>query len=228
FPRERIAVGVQTRGRQSDQYVARANGLPREHSLALHHAHDEPGQIVFAGSIHPRHLRGLAADQGAAVITAPARHARHNLGRDLRIQLPHREIVQKKQRYGTLHRDIVNAVVDQIFAYGGMLSGHESQLELSADPVGRRHQHRIFVTLQQIAAAEAPDVGQHRRTERAAGHRADGGDCAIRLVDIHARVFVADWFRWGSRWGHAGKLLSYARARRRPKFDLNGSVGYSE
>ena len=55
---------------------------------ALHRAHDEAGQVVLAGRT-ARHLRGLAADQRAAVFARqPARDRRSPAAGNVGVQLP--------------------------------------------------------------------------------------------------------------------------------------------
>ena len=65
FARERVAVRVQTVRRQTEDDVARFDPAAIDHLCAIDHADDAAGEIVFAFAIHARHLRGLAADEGA-------------------------------------------------------------------------------------------------------------------------------------------------------------------
>ena len=64
---------MQPRGGQAEQNVAGADGVTRDHTLALDGADDEPRQIVLAALVQAGHLGGLAANQRAAVVAAPAR-----------------------------------------------------------------------------------------------------------------------------------------------------------
>src|ERR1035437_5662001 len=57
----------------------------------------------------------------------------------------------------------------------------------------RTHQPRLAIPRQFVHRAEAADLGQHPRRKRLARKLLDGGDGAIGLVDIHARVAVANW-----------------------------------
>ena len=75
-----------------------------------------------------------------------------------------------------------------------MASGHERELQLGADAVGGGDQHRLAITLQQKAAAEAADVGQHAARERLTRQFADGADRAIGFVDVDARLPVTYCF----------------------------------
>ena len=78
---------------------------------------------------------------------------------------PVAEIVEKEQRLGALHEDVVDAVVHEIDAHRVVPAGHERDLELRADAVGAGHQHRIAETarLEPEQPAERPDVRQHAR-----------------------------------------------------------------
>ena len=154
----------------------------------------KPARSYSAAGIQPRHLRRLAADQRAAVLLAAARDPAHHLRRHLRIQFSHREVVQEKQRHGALHRDVVDAVVHQVFAHRAVPAGQERHLQLGADAVGGTHQHRLAITRQLVHRSEAADFGQDAGGERLPREFLDGGNGAIGLVDIHARVAVANWF----------------------------------
>ena len=72
----------------------------------------------------------------------PADHRR----RHLRIQLAHREVIQEEQRHRALHRDVVHAVIHQVFAHGVVPAGQEGHLELGADAVGGADQHGLAIT----------------------------------------------------------------------------------
>ena len=81
---ERIAVGVQTVGRQTQQDVARPDRLAGEHALAFDRAHDEASQIVLAGAVYARHFGRFTADQSAAIVFAAASDTRHDVAADWR------------------------------------------------------------------------------------------------------------------------------------------------
>jgi len=120
FARERIAVGMQAGGRQRDQSVSGLDTLAGEKILAFDGADDEACQIVFAGWIKSGHLRGFAADEGAAGFAARAAHAFDELLDDLRIELAHGQVVEEKQRLRALHENIVDAVIDEVAANSGV------------------------------------------------------------------------------------------------------------
>ena len=60
--------------------------------------------------------------------------------------------------YSTVGRDLVNHCVNDI-ADGRVFSGQERQFQLGAHAVGGGNQHRLAVTLESEAPAEAADIG---------------------------------------------------------------------
>ena len=72
---QRVAVGMQPARGEAEDGVARADAAPVDDLRFLDHADGEPGEVVLALRVHPRHLGGLAADQRAAGELAAARDA---------------------------------------------------------------------------------------------------------------------------------------------------------
>ena len=71
LPGQRIAVGVQARGRQPEQHVARRRCcVPSINRVALNGADDEARDVVLAFGVEAWHLRGLAAQERTAVVLA--------------------------------------------------------------------------------------------------------------------------------------------------------------
>ena len=116
---------------------------PWEDRIALDCADRKSGEVVIAHLIQARHLRGLAADQGAPRLPAALRHAFDHACPDLGIELSTGEIVQEKQRFRPLHDEIVDRHGDEIDADRMMRAGFNRDLELGPDTVGRGHQDRI-------------------------------------------------------------------------------------
>ena len=84
--RQRVAVGVQAGRRDADEHVARHERRSVDHAAAFDEADDEAGEVVFAVGVEARHLRRLAAQQRAAVLSARLRHPTDDLFRDLRLR----------------------------------------------------------------------------------------------------------------------------------------------
>ena len=79
------------------------------------------------------------------------------------IELAGGEVIQKEERRGALHGDVVDAVVDQVSAHGLVQAEFEGDLELGADAVGRADQDGVLPALQvePEERAEAADAAQH-------------------------------------------------------------------
>ena len=178
------------RWNKAEQHVARADLRAGEQALAFDCAHDEARQVVLARRVETGHFRRFATDQRASVRGAAARDAAYHFRCDARVQLSHREIVEEKQRHRTLHSDVIDAVVHQVFADGGVPSSGKRQLELGAHAVGRGHQHRVAVAAQPEPAAKTADISQDVGAEGLLRQGADGGDGAVSLVDVDPRVFI--------------------------------------
>ena len=159
---------------------------------------DEAGEIVLAVRVEAGHLRRLAAEQRAPVLAARARHAADDLFGHGGRQAPRREVIEEEERRRTLHEDVVHAVVHEIGTDGVVPVGEKRDLQLRADAVSARHQHRLAEAHAGEAEqpAEGADLRQHARRERAAGEALDAADGFVAGVD-----------------GDAGRLIVHGYAR---------------
>ena len=189
LPRERVSVGVQTYGGQCQQGVSRLHRLAGQKPLAFDGAYNESGQIVFSRRIEARHLRRLAADQRATRFAARAAHSVHQLLHDVWLQLPHGQVIQKKQRLGPLHKNVVHAVIHQVAADGRMYPHRRGYFQLCPHAVGARHQHRFLPLppIQSKQSAESADPAKHR-----------GSKCSARKVPDSLLRFVSDSYVYSS------------------------------
>src|ERR1700756_1266813 len=105
---------MQASRRQSDEHVARLYTFSGDKIFAFHGAYDKPSEIIFAHRIETWHLGGLAADQRAGCFAAGAAHTLNELLDYIGIELTHREVVEKKQRLGALHQNVVDAMIYQV------------------------------------------------------------------------------------------------------------------
>src|SRR6185503_2171890 len=99
---------------------------------------------------------------------------------------------KKKQGHRALNGDVIDAMIDQILAYRIVAAGEERDLQLRADTIDRADQHRFFPSGQRVAGAEGADLGEDARRKRALGHLFDGSHGTIGLVDVDARITVAN------------------------------------
>ena len=136
----------------------------------------------------PGHLRGLAADQGAAGLVAARGDAGDHLPRLAWVELAGSEIIQEEQRLGALHHDVVDAHRHQIDADRVVDAGLDRDLQLGADAVGAGDQDRIGEPrrLQVEQRAEAAEAAHHSWPVRGPRERLDRLDQRIGRLDVHA------------------------------------------
>ena len=141
---------------------------PGDNSRAIHDAvpiddaHDESRDVVFTVRIEPRHLRRLPTEERTAVFTATSSDTGDDLFGNVRRKPPRRQIVEKEERTGALDQDVVDAVVHEIVADRIVSTAHEGNLQLRADAIGARHEHRLLeaITIQFEESAERSDLRQ--------------------------------------------------------------------
>src|SRR4029079_19254490 len=159
---EREAVGVHAGGGQGEDDVSRFDIFPRQQRFALYRADGEAGEIVVAGRIDPRHLGGLAADQRRAGLLAAFGDAADHRWGHAEIELAGGEIVEKEQRLGALHDDVVDVHGDEVDADAVVNAGFDGEVELGADAVGGGDQHGVLeaANLEIEQTAEATDAAK--------------------------------------------------------------------
>ena len=197
FAGERIAVGVQAGRREREQSVSGLDALAGQKIFALDGANDKAREIVFAGRIEAGHLRGFAADEGAAGFAAGEAHAFDELLDNLRIELAHREVVEEKERLRALDENVIDAVIHEVAADGGMNSHGHGDFEFCAYAVRAGDQHGLFplFPVEREERAEAADAAEHAGSKGAAGVVADSllrvvgdGDIDSGIGVFHVRV----------------------------------------
>src|ERR1019366_10801631 len=132
---ERVAVGMQAVRRQADEDVADFDVLAGDHVRAVDTAHDGACEFVFAVGVEAGHLRGLAADEGAAVGAACFGEAADDSLNGIAIllaELAGGEVVEEEERRGTLYGDVVDAVVDEVRTDRVVNAEFEGDLEFGA------------------------------------------------------------------------------------------------
>jgi hypothetical protein len=158
---------------------------------ALNDSHNEAGEVVFAVGVEAGHLRGFAADEGAAVGAACIGQAGDDLLRNFAVEAASGEVVEEEERGCALDGDVVDAVVDEVGADGVMDAELEGELELGADAVGRGDQDWLLVfAVETEEAAEAADLAEHVAGEGALGEVLDALFGAIAGGDVDAGVGV--------------------------------------
>src|SRR5688572_30889514 len=99
--------------RKRDEDILLAYPFGAQNVPFIHISDDEPRQVVIRGDIDTRHLRRLAAEEGAAVLPAARGDAADDRLSDVGVEAAERDVVEKEQRARTLDEDVVDTVVDQ-------------------------------------------------------------------------------------------------------------------
>src|SRR3954468_233446 len=129
------------------------NRVPRSDRFAinyfrlLHGSDRESRKIVFSGWVHARHFGGLAAYESTACPLATGGDTLDDLRGSCNVKFPAGEVIQKEQRFGTLHQNIVHTHRDQVDADRVMAVQLECQFQLRADAVGTGNQYWLPVFL---------------------------------------------------------------------------------
>ena len=190
---------MQTVRGQPKNNVADLHILAGDDLLAIHYANDESGQIVLAIRIKPGHLRRLAPDQRAPIVLAGIGDPLHHFLCDRRIEGPRRQVIHKKQRRSTLHRNVIHAVVHQIGADRRVQVHLKRDLQLRAHSVHTRDQHRVGVLrlIHRKQSAEAANFAQHAASEGFVSQVLDALLGAVRAADVNPGIGVRDRRRTG-------------------------------
>src|ERR1700692_1273796 len=93
-------------------------------------------------------LRGLAADQSAPTRFAGFGESGNELIENGWIQAFDADVIEKKERACTGHRDIVNAMVHQVLRNSRVLPKRDGNFQLGSNPVDARDQHRLLESLE--------------------------------------------------------------------------------
>src|SRR5439155_15308427 len=92
----------------------------------------------------------------------------------------------------TLDEDVVDTVIHQIRSDSIVAAGHECDLQLGADAIGARDEHRVAPTLaiDSEESAERTDIREDARRERRARQRLDAADGLVACVDVDAGLAI--------------------------------------
>src|ERR1019366_531227 len=189
-----IAVGVQSGGRQTDEYIAGLHRFAGDELGAVGNAENKPRQIVLAVGVKAGHFGGLAANQRAPVLLAGIGDAGHHFFGDFRLQLAGGKVVHEEHGRGALHRDVVHAVVHQVGADGVVQVHFKGDLQLGTDPVhaGNQNRVRVLFLVDGEEPAKAANLAQHSAIEGLVGEILDALLGAIGALDVYASVGVSN------------------------------------
>ena len=179
---------------EAQHHVAGGDVGARQKRAALGRADREAREVVVARLIEARHLGGLAADQGTFRLPAAFGYALDDRRAHLGLELSTGEVVEEEERLGALHDEIVDRHGHKVDADRLVPAGLDRDLDLGADPVGRRHQHRIDKSrpLEIEQAAESPDFGVGAGTRGRAHQRLDQLHHAVPGIDIDTGLGIGE------------------------------------
>ena len=143
---QRIAVGMDARRGDADQHVARLDPVTGQLLAAFHRPDRKAGQVIVALCIHARHFCRFAANQRASGDATTISNSGDDARGDIRRKAAGCKIVQKKQRFGTLYDQVIDAHCHQINSDGIMSPGFNRQFQLGPNSIGCRNQQRILET----------------------------------------------------------------------------------
>ena len=146
-------------------------------------------------------LSSLATDQYAARLLATSSDATDNGLGNTDVEFAAHEVIQEKQRLGTLRQNVIDTHRHQIDADRLMNTGGESNLELSADTVGRGNQNGFTVaaSLQIEKRAKTANAGEQSRHFGFLGNAADATHQLIARLDADTRSGVGHCSLFGQR-----------------------------
>ena len=157
---ERVAVGVEAGGGNSDEDVAGFDADAGDHFVAVDGANDKAGEVVFAVGVEAGHLGSFAADESTAIGAAGVGEAGDDGLGDIGIEFAGGEVIEEEKGRGALDGDVVDAMIDEVCADGLVEAEGEGDFELGANAVGRADQDGVFPALQVEAkeGAESSDA----------------------------------------------------------------------
>ena len=186
-PRERVTIRVQPVGGEREEAIARPEGATVDERGSAHLSDDRADEIQLSRRVHPRHLRGLSADQGAPRLQAGLAHPLDQFRDGVGRELPGSDVVEKKDRARPMHQDVVHAVGDDVVpdpSPGGARCG---DLELGPDAVHRGDQQAVGARLGKgKEPGKGSDLALHARGEGTADQPADSGHGALPFFEIDA------------------------------------------
>ena len=144
LPNQRVSVGVDSGGCDSDDGITLAHLLDIDYLLLVHDTNGKSGQIVFVFRIESRHLRSFTANQAAFRLNAAFSHALHDGCHLLRNVLAYCNVVQEKQRLRANADDVVHAHCHAVQTYRIVLVLEERQFQLGSHAVCSTYENRLL------------------------------------------------------------------------------------
>jgi len=192
FAHQRIAVGVDPGRSEPEDNVTRCDIFARQQAITFRRSDRKPREVIIALLVDPGHLGGLAADQGASSLPAALGDTGYDRCPDLGIELAAGEIVEKEQRLGALHHEIVHRHGHEVDADRVVPARRARDLHLGPHSVSGCHQDRVAKarSLEVEQAAEAADICVGTGPRGTLDQRLDELNHPVAGVDIHTGLGV--------------------------------------
>ena len=138
------------------------------------------------------HGGSLATQERTTRSAAALGDPRERLFRQVRVLLPHGEVVEEDQGFGPLHHQVVHDHRDAVDPHDIEAGEEGGELQLGADAVGSGDEDRFVVALGGLEeAGEAPYGGEHLGPEGPASDILHPVDEAFVLFEVHAGASIA-------------------------------------
>src|SRR6185503_10513551 len=121
-----------------------------------------------------------------------------------RIERSHRDVVEKEERRGAVHEDVVRRVADEVGANRVVTVREDRDLEFGADAVDAREKDLTRRAGNSKRPGEEADVPDDSGAERGTAESLDPGDRLLPLLDADAGLLVAAHERASSRNSASG------------------------
>ena len=195
---QRVAVGVEAGGGQSQHHIALCHAAGIDDLGLVHHAHGEARQIVVISGHHAGVLGGLTADESAAGLDTALRHAGDDGCHLFRHVLADGDVIQEKQGLRAAADHVIHAHGHAVDADGVMLVQQFGQTQFGAHTVGAGNQHRLRHTGQigGKQAAEAANVRNYAGDVGALDVRAHQLDALVTGSDVHTGCRIGGGVRF--------------------------------
>ena len=188
---QRVAVGMEPGRRQAEDDIADLGCGPVEQVRPFDHADTTSRQVERIVGHQPRMLGGLAAHERTARLTATGRDRADELGDAFRDDMPDRDVIEERKRFGAAADDVVGAHRHEIDADRVEAKESSRDRRLRADAVGGGDQQRFAVSRGDgDRATEPTEPADHLRPPRRFDFRAHEIDRAVTGRDIDARCPV--------------------------------------
>ena len=154
------------------------------------------------------------ADEGATSRLARFGQAAQELPKDGRLEFAGRDVVEKKQRSRAEHRDIVDAMVDEVLPDGVVTADRKGNFQFCANTINTGHENRSLHSLE-IRAEEPPksaDFAEHLRSVGRADNRLNPALECVAKIDVHTGLSVG---LYRARF-HSKRACSFSSSRIRP------------